>query len=123
MTRTNKKWILKMLHIKLCTRCRKYKTYSSFHKARGSIDGLFQWCKKCAGDEGSVRAYGGNRLKALKRDSYKCNRCGMTNSEHKRKYGYGIFVHHLDGDRKNNKIDNLITVCHGCHSKIHLKES
>lgn len=30
-----------------------------------------------------------------------------------------IVVHHIDGDRSNNMIDNLIPVCHSCHAKIH----
>lgn len=30
-----------------------------------------------------------------------------------------IVVHHVDGDRSNNDLDNLIPVCYSCHSKIH----
>ena len=32
----------------------------------------------------------------------------------------GFFdVHHIDGDKTNNRFDNLVTLCHGCHTKIH----
>jgi hypothetical protein len=30
-------------------------------------------------------------------------------------------VHHKDRDRKNNKLENLIMLCHKCHRKIHKK--
>lgn len=30
-----------------------------------------------------------------------------------------IEVHHIDGDRQNNDIDNLIPVCKDCHNNIH----
>ena len=30
-----------------------------------------------------------------------------------------IIVHHVDGDRENNDIDNLVPVCKSCHGKIH----
>lgn len=33
--------------------------------------------------------------------------------------GEGIQVHHIDGDRGNNDLENLIPVCRSCHQKIH----
>lgn len=30
-----------------------------------------------------------------------------------------MVVHHIDGDRENNRLRNLIPVCKSCHSKIH----
>ena len=61
--------------------------------------------------------FGGNRLNALKRDSYKCVICGSTNK---------IQVHHKDelGRNKpkgiqNHSINNLITLCAKCHIKQH----
>ncbi len=30
-----------------------------------------------------------------------------------------LVVHHLDRDRKNNKVENLAWVCHNCHYLIH----
>lgn len=41
------------------------------------------------------------------RDGYKCAICGDK----------GIDVHHIDYDKFNNNKDNLITLCHSCHSK------
>lgn len=41
----------------------------------------------------------------------KCKICGQTENLH---------VHHLDGNRKNNKIDNLVWLCSSCHlNKAH----
>lgn len=39
-----------------------------------------------------------------------CEICGTTED---------IIVHHVDGDRENNDIDNLVPVCKSCHGKIH----
>jgi hypothetical protein len=30
-----------------------------------------------------------------------------------------LVVHHIDKDRKNNKVDNLAWLCHNCHHIIH----
>jgi hypothetical protein len=30
----------------------------------------------------------------------------------------GLFVHHLDGDKRNSDLDNLVTVCGRCHSWV-----
>lgn len=42
----------------------------------------------------------------------KCQRC---NSRDKRV----LAVHHLDHDRENNSVDNLVWLCHNCHTLIH----
>ena len=39
-----------------------------------------------------------------------CERCGRTDN---------LWVHHKDGNRKNNKLENLMVVCPSCHAKIH----
>ena len=33
---------------------------------------------------------------------------------------YLLTVHHIDGNRQNNKKENLEVVCHNCHTKRHL---
>lgn len=33
--------------------------------------------------------------------------------------GGEVQVHHIDGDRANNDLENLIPVCKSCHGKIH----
>jgi len=41
------------------------------------------------------------------------NKCCMCNSN------LFLCVHHIDGDRKNNILENLCIVCKSCHAKIH----
>lgn len=38
-----------------------------------------------------------------------CQSCGSTKN---------LMVHHKDGNRKNNKLSNLKTLCWSCHEKI-----
>jgi len=52
-----------------------------------------------------------------KRDNYECQACGidLTGSSRAR-------IHHIDGNKKNPDLDNLILVCAACHSLIHSKK-
>jgi len=52
------------------------------------------------------------RLMALRRDCYLCQ-----NPECGKPVGKSGHVHHLDGDSRNNDLDNLQTLCQSCHSK------
>jgi 5-methylcytosine-specific restriction endonuclease McrA len=62
-------------------------------------------------------ADGGNRLKILERDGYKCVRCAMTDAQHKQRWGRPITVDHKNKDRSNNTPDNLQTLCLSCHTR------
>lgn len=53
------------------------------------------------------RAY---RVKCLESKGEECHLCSSTEN---------IVVHHIDGDRTNNGLDNLIPVCRSCHTDIH----
>jgi hypothetical protein len=48
------------------------------------------------------------------RDRYTCQICGIEPAIH---------VHHIDYDKKNCNPDNLITLCHSCHSKTNSNRS
>lgn len=66
--------------------------------------------------------FGGNRNKALKRDSYRCVICGMSRAEHKIKWNRDLAVDHKDGRGRSSKIknhllSNLQTLCLICHTK------
>jgi len=47
--------------------------------------------------------------KIVDRDNHRCRECGANNCK--------LVVHHIDYDKKNNKTENLITLCRSCHSK------
>lgn len=51
--------------------------------------------------------------KIRKRDGYTCQICGVVWEKKKRQFD----VHHIDGNKKNYHLDNLITLCGSCHSK------
>lgn len=59
--------------------------------------------------------YSANWTKSLregikKRDKFKCQLCGNKNN---------LVVHHINENKKNSNINNLITLCRHCHCKIH----
>ena len=64
--------------------------------------------------------FGGNRKAALERDQYTCQHCGSKND---------LQVHHIDGngvttpkESRNNALENLLTLCRGCHTRVHHQE-
>ena len=52
------------------------------------------------------------RRLVYKRDKYKCQECG--------KHGK-MNAHHIDYDRENNDLSNLISLCTSCHAKTNYK--
>ena len=56
-----------------------------------------------------------NELKEVvkKRDEYKCQECDISQLELK----FGLQVHHIDFNKQNNNVSNLITLCRKCHLK------
>jgi len=53
------------------------------------------------------------------RDNYKCRECEYTEN----RLGYKLSVHHIDYDKKNNKKNNLISLCRQCHSKTNFNRN
>jgi hypothetical protein len=45
---------------------------------------------------------------------FKCNECGIADKR-------VLVVHHKDGDRKNNNIENLERLCCNCHAIKHVQ--
>ena len=54
------------------------------------------------------------RQQVLQRDRWRCQSCGST---------VGLEVHHVQSRSHlgEDSEENLITLCHGCHSKLHLR--
>jgi 5-methylcytosine-specific restriction endonuclease McrA len=48
----------------------------------------------------------------LKRDKYQCLCCGKE-----QQVGETFHIHHLNYDKQDNHPENLITLCHSCHSR------
>lgn len=75
-----------------------------------------------------VQQFDGNRPKALKRDNYTCQDCGMSDKTHREKWNREITVDHIDGkgrytadNQQNHALDNLKTLCLSCHGKKDVK--
>lgn len=51
------------------------------------------------------------------RDKYTCQVCGCSQLEN----GRQLDIHHIDYDKKNNDLDNLIALCMSCHRKTNIK--
>ena len=56
-----------------------------------------------------------NKLKRdiRQRDGLKCQNCGELQKQYKIK----LHIHHIDYDKENNALDNLISLCKSCHGK------
>jgi len=80
-----------------------------FLRCLGSTDYGINWVKQ--------------REKALSRDRWRCQDCGMRNHKHKNKFGTSLHVHHIvkkeefDNVLNANIIANLISLCENCHRK------
>ena len=59
------------------------------------------------------------RHQAVRRDGYTCQGCGCRSAVTAKDLWCGLEVHHLDGSERNNKEDNLVTVCPLCHGILH----
>lgn len=53
------------------------------------------------------------RPKIRKRDNYQCQLCGKKFN----KYSIGLDCHHIDYNKRNNNINNLICLCERCHNQ------
>jgi len=52
----------------------------------------------------------GYREKCLAQKINVCNVCGSQES---------LVVHHINGDRNDNQLENLVPLCEDCHHEIH----
>ena len=50
------------------------------------------------------------RIEVLKRAKGKCEICGEP----------AMIVHHIDGNKANHSLDNLIALCRQCHEPLHI---
>ncbi len=50
------------------------------------------------------------------RDAYRCQDCGILEKESNIK----LHIHHIDYNKQNNKLTNLISLCKSCHGKTNI---
>ena len=110
----------KILH---CHECNK-DIYRNPTKLKVSKSGKFFCTKSCqtkwrnkyfSGDKHAGWIHGQSVYRTvLKRSTGKklCHRCKKDDTRI-------LVVHHIDHDRKNNNISNLMWLCHNCHFLIH----
>lgn len=53
----------------------------------------------------------GYRQKCLSQKANACDVCGANRR---------LVVHHINGDRSDNRLENLVPLCHSCHGSVHL---
>jgi len=103
-----------------CSYCNK-KFYMNNSKKKNSKSGLYFCCrnhKDLAQRIGGVkeimpRHYGtGSGDYSFAKKNY-CEDCGYN------KIPQILHVHHIDRDRTNNKVDNLVCICPTCHEERH----
>ena len=60
------------------------------------------------------------RTKAIIREryNYTCQLCGKTEEELKSRYHKHLCVHHIDYNKKNTSLNNLLCLCHSCNTKV-----
>ncbi len=106
----------------LCAGCylADYREANKHRIAKQKSDWYKQFVKGT--DRGKVareqRHFGGERDAVLKRDDYRCVKCGSNRA---------LVVHHKDGrgrgvKRPHNDRDNLETNCRACHINAHRRE-
>lgn len=98
-----------------------------------NIRGEDHWTYKGGWDAEGSRYYGPSwnkkRKKTLTKHDNKCLNCGISNQEHKEKYGFGLHIDHIKPavdfivngqfqEQRANKLDNLQPLCCVCHPKV-----
>jgi len=51
------------------------------------------------------------------RDNFVCVLCGLPDEDNFCGNGYGLSIHHIDYDKANNELSNLVSLCNICHAK------
>lgn len=104
-----------------CAYCGK-KIYRSLSKIKKNKSGHFYCSYECGNlHKNQLRKESGEwdnslnyRLRAFENYEHKCAVCGWEEDERV------LEVHHIDENRENNYLDNLIILCPICHRKLTL---
>jgi len=104
---------------RFCEQCR-----TKLVRRRGESTPKFQRRVFC-----SVACSGASKMKGIVSDSAlskrarkyredKCESCGATHSLSASGRTRPLDVHHIDGDRMNNREENMMTLCVSCHNGL-----
>lgn len=94
----------------------------------GSQPGELHHRWKGGGDPYYGENWHDQRRKALRRDEFECQKCGIDEKEHEESYGMGLDVHHIvpvrefEEKEEANRLDNLVTLCRNCHNRLETKQ-
>ena len=105
MKKASKKWLLKNPEKALEVQRNYRKRNLELCRERG---------RKCQLELNNKKRFGGLRFKVLERDKYKCQKCGKDITGR-----YMACIHHVNKNRSDNRIENLISYCKSCHSNYH----
>jgi hypothetical protein len=109
--------------MKQCHHCGKriYRSLGDIRKSRSKLFFCDHSCRVSwtnslrTGDKHPNWKHGGSDYRSVLLRSGSepiCQRCGNADLR-------VLAVHHLDQDRANNRLDNLVWMCHNCHYLIH----
>ena len=71
----------------------------------------YKYCStKCGGIGRSTNDINYYRRKSKRMNGERCYMCIHETA---------VDVHHIDADRNNNSVENLVCLCRGCHKRIH----
>lgn len=57
------------------------------------------------------------RIEVLERQNHKCAHCGITDNEHKERYGKSLHIHHKEPYRLTLNSNELVALCIPCHAR------
>lgn len=97
--------------------CRKCLTsFNGHHPSSKLCDG----CKRNSLPR-QKRMFFYNKIKVFERDKNRCRACKKKFEKKNNPYKKGnwLVCHHIDANRINNSLSNLITMCNSCHLQLH----
>lgn len=112
-----------------CSKCKKWLPKFAFPKDAGKKSkspGICGWCKQCKNNYRKEHYYSRgkwlfhytkNQIMALKRANFKCEICGQEHIKGKR--NTFLCVHHLNWDETDDRLENLMVLCHKHHMSLH----
>jgi len=70
-------------------------------------------------EQGYPRMWQASADEIRRRHGYECYRCGKTQTRAVSEHGKRLAVHHIDQNRWNMSVDNLVPLCQSCHMEVH----